>query len=299
MKRTHVQAFTFVELLVASAVFSAVTMALVFFSQASLQLASRNLATNHSHDSARITELKLLKTLHEAASPLRLFNFDGTNYTDVDPPATSDREVLAGKYVSTRANGVRFRVLAGGPYRLAADTTPSSTSLLFDFGVGGQLPYTPQVGDKIKMPVISREFAITGITTPPTGSNTQGRIVVNAVGGIGFTINATAPGNMTTAYFYRSVAYSVWNGSLRYHPNFTGTNRSTTIEVRDRITSPLPFAFLMNSASNQAENMALRVSLETYDPNYGNRRYQSGTSTLQTIIPPLTIPTPVAQTDSY
>lgn len=299
MKRTSVQAFTLIELLVASAVFASVTVGLLSFSQVSLRLISRNLATNHSHDTARISELRLLEDVHDAASPFRLFTFDGTTYTDLDPAATTDQEPLAQKFVSARANGVRFRTLSGGPYRLTANTTATSTSLTFNFSAGGAVPYVPEAGDKVVLPLISREFAITAVTATPTAGSPQGTVTVNATGGIGFTINTTNAGNMTTGYFYRSVAYSVWNGQLRYHPNYTGTSRATTLVIRDRITSPLPFALLFASSSSQIDNLSLRISLETYDPNYTNRRFQNGTTTLQTIIPPLAIPTPVSATDSY
>lgn len=299
MKRPAAAGFTLIEMLVASAIFAVVTMALLSFNQVALRLISRNLATNHSHDTTRISELRLLKSVHEAASPFRLFSFDGATFTDLDPAATTDQEPLSQKFVSARSNGVRFRMFAGGPYRLTANTAASATSLTFDFSTGGLVPYVPQVGDKVVLPLISREFAIAAVTTVPTTGSPTGTVTINASGGIGFTINTTTAGNMTTGYFYRSVAYSVWDGRLRYHPNFTGSNRATTREVRDRITSPQPFALLFAASTSQIDNLALRISLEAYDPNYTNRRFQNGTATLQTIIPPLSVPTPVSATDSY
>lgn len=299
MKKNAAPGFTLIEVLVASTVFAAVTVALVSFGQFSLRLVSRNLATNHSHETARISEMRMLQDVHESASPFRLFTFNGTTFTDLNPTATTDQEPLSQRFVSTRANGVRFRMLSGGPYRLTANTTPSSTSLTFNFGVGGTLPYVPQAGDKVVLPLISREFAITAVTTTPTAGSPQGTITVNAPTGLGFTINTTTSGNVTTGYFYRSVAYSVWDGSLRFHPNFTGSNRATTQEVRGRITSPQPFALLFPTSSSQIDNLALRISLEAYDPNYTNRRFQNGTVTLQTIIPPRAVPPPVSATDSY
>ena len=111
--------------------------------------------------------------------------------------------------------------------------------------------------------------------------------------------DATGIGKVTTGYFYRSVAYSVYNGQLRFHKNFTGANKAAFRVVRDKITSPQPFGLLFASGSGQAENLALRVSLESYDSNYTGRKFHNGTATLQTIIPPLAIPTPVSATDSY
>jgi len=297
MKRPTRSAFTLVELLISMGVFAGVTVALLTFSQTAVRLISRNLATNHSHESVRISELQMLDDLHDAASPFRLFTFDGTTYTDATPTVTTDQEVLSQKFVSTRANGVRFRQLGGGPYRITANTTAASTSLTFDFGVGGQLPYSPQIGDKVVLPLIAREYVVTAVTVVPTSGSTQGTVTVNATGGIGFTI--TAAGNVTTGYFYREVAFSAFNGQLRFHRNYTGANKSTFKVVRDRITSPQPFALLFPTSTAQVDNLALRISLETYDPNYTGRRFTNGTATLQTIIPPLTIPPPVSGTDAY
>ncbi len=299
MTRPKQSAFTLAETLVAMSVFAGVTIAMLSFGQTAIRLVSRNLATNHSHESVRISELQMLDDLHEAASPFRLFNFDGTTYADATPAVTTDQELLSLKYVSSRANGVRFRMYGGGPYPLKANTIQTSTNLTFDFNVGGALPYKPQVGDKVVLPLVSREFAITAVVTMPTTGSTQGTVTINDTAGVGFTIDTTTAGKVTTGYFYREVAYSVYGGQLRLHQNFTGTNKSTFKVVRDRITSPLPFGLLYPTSTAQPENLALRVSLEAYDPNYTGRKFLNGTATLQTIIPPLAIPTPVSATDSY
>ena len=67
--------------------------------------------------------------------------------------------------------------------------------------------------------------------------------------------------------------------------------------VRDKVTSTQPFGLLYPTAAGQVENGALRVSLEAYDPNYTGRKFSNGTATLQAIIPPLNVPTPVSATD--
>ena len=291
-------AFTLAEMLVAASLFSGVTVAILTFGQTSVRLAARNLATNHSHESTRIAELQMLKDFHAAASPFRLFTFNGTSYTDTTPTATTDQEPLSQKFVSTRANGVRFRKLAGGPFPMKANTTPASTNLTFDFGPG-TLSYIPQVGDKVVVPLVSREFAITAVTTVPTPGSTQGTVTINATGGFGFTIDATTAGKVTTGYFYREVAFGVWNGELRFYPNFTGSSKSLCKTIRNRITSPQPFALLFAASASPIDNLSLRVSLETYDPDYSSKNLVSGTATLQTIIPPLAVPTPVSATDSY
>ena len=107
MKRPKRAAFTVVEMLVAASVFAGVTVALMSYSHTAIRLISRNLATNHSHEAVRISELQMLEDLHEAASPFRLFTFNGTTYTDATPTVTTDQEPLSQKFVSSRATRKR------------------------------------------------------------------------------------------------------------------------------------------------------------------------------------------------
>src|SRR5689334_23083141 len=105
MHRTR-SAFTFVELLTAMAVFSAVSIGLFAFTAASLRLVGRNLATNHTHEVMRISDQELLTNLHSSATAFQLINFDGTTYSDATPTATTDQDPFTQQLISTRANGV-------------------------------------------------------------------------------------------------------------------------------------------------------------------------------------------------
>ena len=297
MKRLRPHAFTIVELIVATAVFAGVTVALMTFTQTSIRLFARNLSVNHSHDSVRIADQRMLHDLHDAASPFRLMTFDGTSYADISPLVTTDVDKLTQKLISARGNVVRFRRLAGGPYKMTASTTPVSTDLTFNFSVGTALPYVPQVGDKLVLPLISREFGITAVPIVPTAGSRTGVVTISDAGGLGFTIDAVTAGNVTTAYFYREVAYSVYGGALRYHSNFTDNAKRSFVQVRDKVTSTQPFALLYPTATAVVENAALRISLEAYDPNYTSQKFSNGTATLQAVIPPLAIPTPISATD--
>ena len=296
MKRSILHAFTIVELIVATAVFAGVTVALMTFSQTSMRLFARNLSVNHSHEAVRTSDLQMLRDLHDSASDFTLMNFDGTTYTDLSPAYTTDVDPLTQRLISARGNVVRFRRHAGGPYKLTANTTAASTSLTFDFSVGTTLPYAPQVGDKVVLPLVSREYTITAVTTMPTAGSRTGTVTVNATGGLGFTIDTTTAGNVTTGYFYREVAYSVYGGTLRYHKNFTGTNKTTFVQVRDKVTSTQPFG-LLSPIAGEPPIPALRISLEAYDPNYTGRKFSNGTATLQAVIPPLTIPPAISVAD--
>lgn len=296
-----VAAFTLIELLTAAGVFGVVTVALLSFTSTSLRFFIRNIATNHSHDVARIAAQRIIADMHDSASRFVLINFNGTTYSDVTPVTSSDLDPLSGKYISARANGVRYYTLGGGPYKLSANTDRTDTSLTFNFGVNGGLPYVPQTGDRLVLPLLDREFKISGVTTTPTAGSPTGRItlddgdgIANLKDQIGFTIK-TDTGNATVAYFYRMVAYTAYNGELRYHANYTGSAKSNFQLVRNKVTSPKPFALLF-TASGATDALYLRVSLETAETDYSARRLLGSTSTLQSVVPPRNIPPQVAST---
>jgi len=291
------RAFTLVEMLVALAVFGMVSVGLFSFTAMSLRLVGRNLATNHTHEVMRISNQELLYNLHASASAFQLITFDGTTYADATPTATTDQDPFTQQYISTRANGVRFRLAAGGPYKLTVTTTSTSTSLTFDFGVGGTLPYVPEVGDKVVLPLLSREFDITAVTKVPTTGSTTGTVTISVA--VGFNVDATTVGNVTTGYFYREVAYTVYNNQLRYHSNYTGAAKGNFLLVRDKVTSPKPFSVLFSSSTAlSSDGLNLRLSLEFYDTNYSARTYASGATTLQAIVPPRVQPTDVISTNA-
>jgi len=298
LRRGKSAGFTLVELLIGASIFSLVTIGVITFTFFSSRMVARNLATNRTHEVIRISDLQFLRYLHESGSAFRLLNFNGTTYPDATPTATSDVDATSGRTVSTRANGVRFRRLGGGPYRLAANTTSGSRNLQFNFSVNGQVPYVPQVGDKLVLPLIAREYDISAVPVVPTASLPTGTVTIADAAGIGFTLDATTAGNVTTGYFYQSVAFTVWNGQLRFHPDFSGARRAQWTLVRSDITSPLPFALIFPAGGGTTpDGLNLRVSLEAYDGAYTARQFTNGTTTLHTVIPTRTSPTPVSSTN--
>jgi type II secretory pathway pseudopilin PulG len=298
MRNCRLHAFTLVEMLIAAGIFSMVTVALLAFGATSSRLIARNLATNHSHETMRVSDLALLRDLHDASSPFRLVDSDGTTYADANSTATTDLDAQTQQLASTRANGVRFRRLAGGPYKFSSDVKAADITLKFDFAVGGKLPYVPQVGDKISIPLLARDYDITAVTTIPTLASPIGAVTISDTSGLGFTIDTTTIGNVTTAYFYRSSAYTVHGGQLRYHANYTGANKGSFTVVRDKITSPKPFALLFAPSATSSDGLNLRISLEFHDTSYSTRRFTNGTVTLQATVPPRNRPTPISSTNA-
>jgi hypothetical protein len=282
---------------VATSIFSLVLAGLAAFSAFSIRMISRNLATNHTHEVVRISDLQFLRYLHEAGSAFQLVNFDGTNYTDFNPAVTTDVDGATGRFVSERANGVRFRQLGGGPFRLTADTSATNRTLSFNFLGADSDPYIPKVGDKLLLPLIGRECEISAVSSTPTVSNPISQITIADTGGLGFSLNATATGNITTGYIYRSAAFTVWGNTLRYHSDFASTRKSNFTVVRQNITSPKPFGLLYTNGS--ADDLNLRISLEAYDGAYSARLFSNGATTLQALIPTRTVPPLVNKTNSY
>lgn len=285
-------AFTLVEMLISLGLVGVVGAALLMFASTSSRFAARNLATNHSHGTLRTCGQKLLAELRDSATSFRLFDFDGTNFTDATPVASADQDARTGQYASTRSNGVRFRKLAGGPFKLTSNCTASSITMTFDFRTGTTSDYVPKVGDKVVLPLVSREFDITAVSgaASPTATVTIGTPC-------GFSLD-TSGSNFIVGYFYRRVAFSVWNNALRFHDDFTGDNRSNFTVVSSGVTSPKPFSLLFPSASAVVTDaLALRLSLEVTDMNYSAQKFGNSTTTLVTVIPPRNQPTVVSSSN--
>ena len=295
------KAFTLVELMVASATFAIFSVGVMTYASAAVRMAARNLATNHSHEAARGSLERLLSEVHKSASRFQLINFNGTSYTDVNETVSSDRDAYTQQYVSARANGVRFMRLAGGPYKLTGNGTSSTiattdTTLEFDFNGSS---YTPRVGDKVQIPLLTREF---DIVAPAPTHTSSGKWVVTLSSAVGFSIitnsGTTNSGVELTdpvivGLFFQRVGYTVLNNQLRFHPHLTNPPYPATIAsddvptvIRRNVTSPKPFGLLFPSASGSLSDATnLRVSLESYDTQYSARLFQNGTTTLQAVIP--------------
>jgi hypothetical protein len=171
--------------------------------------------------------------------------------------------------------------------------------LAFD---AGSSSYVPQVGDKVQIPLISKDFQITAVTGP---TGTVWAVTVDkAIGSTIATIANSTPSwkstPITTAVFYRRVAYVVLNNQLRFdsqlplppYPKaaitpFTDTSTQKGMAlVKTNVTSPKPFSLLFPTATSTVTDSAnLRVSLESYDLLYSARLLQNGTTTLQAVIP--------------
>jgi hypothetical protein len=295
MHRFRSAAFTLPELLIGAVVLGFTALMAAAFLASSARLVGRNFTTNHSHDTVRNTSQRLLADLHNAGSGFRLLDFNGTAYTDATPAVTADQDQLSQLWLSQRTNGVRYRRLAGGPYRITQYLSSTPDRIQLQFGVSGALPYLPQAGDRVLLPLVNREYTINGVATAPTTSNTLGTIVLDR--DLGFTLT-TSGTNITTALFFRRAAFTAWNNQLRYHPNFQGSFQNSFVVVRDGVTSPKPFALLFStSTSTNTDALQLRVGLESYDGKTSARRYLNGTSSLLSVIPPRTMPTLLSTND--
>lgn len=283
---------TLVELLIGTGLIGIVSAGLATFVWVSVRLVSRNLATNHSHESARASVQQLLENLHESATGFRLIDIAGSNFSDVAATASSDRDSLSNMYLSNRTAGVRFRQVAGPPFKLSASATPVSTTLQFDFA---NSKYVPQVGDKLVFPLIARECNIIAVPVLPFGARRTGSVTIDSP--LGYTLT-TGPTNITVGYFYPRMVLAVVGSELRLYRQVTGNALANPVVVAREITSPRPFGLLFpTSVSASSDGLQLRVSLESYDQKLTSRRFLAGTTTLQMVVPPRLLPTPVTATN--
>jgi type II secretory pathway pseudopilin PulG len=288
MKSNRNAGFTLTETMIAAVIAIGVALGMVSFTWASARLGAKNLAYNHGNAAFTQACNRLVKDCQASASTFTLVDFNGTTYTDSTVSISADQDPLTLQYLSSRSNAVRFWMRMGGPYQLTASTTPTSTSFTFNFGpaVNGALQYTPTVNDKLWFPLINKELQITAVTTAPTAASPTGVVTaVNASGmQTGYTLSTSSP-NVTTAIFYRQVAFSVYNNQLRFHPNFSAATQATCVSACQNITSPKPFSLLYaTSTSTVPTTTTLRLSFEAYDLNYSNLAFPNGAATLQTII---------------
>lgn len=299
--RIRTAAFTLVETMIASAVFSVLSAGIMIYTSSALHMASRNLATNHSHETARGSLERLLSEVHKSATRFQLISFDGVTYRDVAATVSGDQDAYTQQYVSGRANGVRFMCQAGGPCKLTGNgnsSTIASTDTTLEFDFTGS-SYTPSVGDKVQIPLIAREF---DIIAPAPWRTSGGKWAVTLSSAVGYSILTTS-GTTTTGLtltnpvaigvFYQRVGYTVLNNQLRFHPHLTNPPYPATVAtndvplvVRRNVTSPKPFGLLFpSSTSTITDSCNLRVSLESYDTQYSARLFTNGTTTLQAVIP--------------
>ncbi|MDB6152898.1 MAG: hypothetical protein JWL90_1351 [Chthoniobacteraceae bacterium] len=272
-------AFTLVEVIVATAVFSIISVALLGFMSMSMKMVSRNLATNHSHNEARLAASRLFNDLHSAASVFTLVNYDGSSNSDISTTISNPVAVdtLSGLTLSAqRANCVRFYKLVAGPCRMTSTPTATSTILTFD------VPAALDVNDRLSIPLISDSFSITAVTPAFTGTQTASK-AITIDHAITYNFKDSAA-NVTTGYFYRPVAYSVVGNQLRYHAKFQGSDQNTFTPIRNNITSATPFSLLYLAGSALTTGRQLRVSLETNDMQFNNLKFLGAATTYQTVI---------------
>lgn len=294
-------AFTLVEMMMASGAFAIFSAGIMMYASSALQMSARNLATNHSHETARGSLQRLLSEVHQSASRFQLINFNGTSYTDVDATVTGDRDAYTQQFISARANGVRFLRLAGGPYKLTGNglsSTVATTDSTLEFDFTGS-SYLPSLGDKLQIPLITREFQV---VAPAPRHTTGGKWVVTLSSAVGFSIITSSgvtasgidlPNPVVVGVFYQRVGYTVWNNELRFHPHLTNPPYPAAVAstdvptvIRRNVTSPKPFGLLFPAASGSLSDACnLRVSLESYDTQYSARLFLNGTTTLQAVIP--------------
>lgn len=260
------------------------------FSASGMRLIACNFAVNDTHEWARRSGQRFWLDLHNSATAFRLFNCSGpagTVFTDIIARPTTDRDPWTNRFLSQPANGVRFRRVAGGPFRIISNVN-DLTGNRMTFRLSGG--FVPQVGDVVSVPLIDKELKVEQVVS---ASSTQCEVRFDK------EINSKLPdtaNNLALGTFYRRAAFSVFGRELRYHRNFSGAAAAEFTVVARNVASTVPFAVL-HDALPDSDGLTLHVSLETGDAPRAALRFGATTTRLQAGVPPRVTPTILSSAD--
>jgi hypothetical protein len=292
-RRLSMLGVTLFETVVSVGILMLVSTGIYLLLSQSSRMTGRVIATNMSHLNVRKGYNAISDILKESGSAYVLINRSGSGFVDVQATGTTTREPMTNRFLSNRANGVRFRRFAGGPFLLNASTTPTSISLTFRFDpINGQDVYLPQPGDRLVLPLVAQELAVLSVTTQPTATDRRGTIVVDR--GVGFTLTPSTT-NLITGRFYRSSALAVVNNSILYYPSFTLATPGSSRVLGTGVRSVSPFALVVpTSTTTVSSGVELHAALGIHDQSRARWARNSALATINSVISPRLYPTPIA-----
>ena len=235
--------FTLVEILVTTALIGVLGLIIFSVLNTGTLLGAKNTAVNTAHQQARTAMLQMTQTIRSAVSLPQLID-------------------SAGNPTAGPAEGVSFQVWAGGPYRIAADTTDAWTSVQVNVT---DTPFTngdPPLNQRLIIPGYELEANIKK-PAGTTGSTTLIPLATPAPTPPAIQISGTgAPTNSNIACFITSRCYYlVNNGALEWHYTDQTTGLPAVVTLMTGINDK-PFTLASGDVA---------VTLSSEDANYSNQ----------------------------
>lgn len=255
----------------------------------SLNLYSKNVAMNSTHEEGRRSINRLVRDIHSSASVPQLIdaNFNSINTQPVD---------ANGKPTGTA--GVSFQIVAHGPDYVSQDPAGNDMIKIRDNEAGN---YVPHCGMRLIAPMWGLEDDIYKVTAAASPNHHN----IWCTNQADVTIAKTKdPDFYAITYYTARVAYLIqngrWttdvngnqayiNGELRRYEQYFYNGNTTPVwtymaTVARYITSPTPFTVPLN-ASGTPDNRYIGVKISAGNPNYMNRQYHDISTLLDTAIP--------------
>jgi prepilin-type N-terminal cleavage/methylation domain-containing protein len=282
--------YTLVEIMIAVSVV-AVTVGGVFEClTAGLNLYSKNVAMNSTHEEGRRGLNRLVRDIHSAVSVPQLI--DG-NFNAIDT------QPVDGSGTPTGTAGVMFQIVAHGPDYVLNDPAGNDMIMVMD-NLGGA-PYAPHPGLRLIAPAWGLEDDVYKVEV----ASTNGHHNVWCKNATDVTIAKTKVANVYAITYYTArIAYLVKNGhwttDINGNPAYVDGelhryeqwfyNGNTTPVWVDRsivaryITSPTPFTVPLNAAGTP-DDRYVGVKISAGNTTYTNRNYHDISTVLNTAIP--------------
>jgi hypothetical protein len=263
--------FTLPELMISTAIMTAVGLMIFLVLNSAMVLYAKNTAVNTAHQQARAGVDQMLQNIHSSVSIPQLVD------SNLQPITT----IIDGSGAPVQAPGISFQTFAAGPFPVVADALTSDTSITLNCP-----GYTPAAGARLNIPAFGIELDI--VSTTVSGSNLR----YNFAQAIGTPIDIVGTGiegglgttYVITAFITTRKSYVVAGGDLRYYP----TNDPTSYKVITRnIISATPFSIPLTPGSppTPQNRYVAAVDLSAVDAKTSQRGYGAVNMFLSSKIP--------------
>lgn len=261
MRRTSPQSgFTVVEILIGTAVSSAVGVMAYLILSTGLVLYTKNTSVNLAHQQARLAVVKMEGALHSSVSLPRLCD--------------RNRAPVAG---SGPAPGISFQTFAGGPFKVTATAYAGQSQIQLGLGT-----FQAKAGQRLIIPTHQIEV---DLASASTGSGNRTLTLTSPlVRPVEVTLDnaGTAMAVNVIAFITDRVACVVTNNELRYYPD--GPSSSYSV-LATGVTEANPFSTPETPAGAPYYRFVAAVNLSTRAESTSNRGFRSANMFLNSQVP--------------